>query len=449
MSSRNHFQRIIARTLDFQSRSLFKNSAWVFIANFFGAALAFVKAILIARILGAELYGIFTVILVFVVTVQEIFNLNLGAALIRFGSAYISEQSKPKTIALIKASMLASSVVFTGSVLTITLFTLFSYDTFIKKPGLEWFSILYAFAAGAVFFNQISRSTLRLYFKFKKNSTIQMVMDVIDFTIIALSLLLFPGELEVFLIAILVTTFINGFFPTLAAWKELKPEFPGFRNAPMKLIRQDVKPIRTFVIQNSIAKTLQSLVNKGDILLLGLLVVSPVQVAFYAIAKKLAYYILILTDPLVTSVYPQFCKLREENKSIEIINMIKRLSLMAIIPGAIFLAVVMIAGPILVTLFFGAEYSDAGNTFRILAIPALLQAVFFWMQPILQAFDLMNQRLFVFASGILSGLTAAWIIVPLKGSEGMAYAVMISQTIMYSLFLLLLISGLKRTSRSG
>lgn len=449
MSLRNRFHRIFSRSLDFQSRTLFKNSAWVFLANFFGAALAFVKAILIARILGAELYGVFTVILVFVVTVQEIFNLNLGAALIRFGAAYINERNKLKTISLIKVSLLASSIVFIGSVITITLFTYFSYDTFIKKPGLEWFSILYAIAAGAVFFSQISRSALRLYFRFKKNSTIQMAMDVIDFIIIALSLTLFPAKLEVFLIAILITTFVNGFYPTLAAWKELKPELTGFRKTPIKLILPDLKSIRSFVIQNSIAKTLQSLVNKGDVLILGLLAVSPVQVALYAVARKLAYYILIITDPLVTSVYPQFCKLREENKNLEVLQMIKRLTLMALFPGVIFVMVVMIVGPWLVTQIFGDEFTGAGNSFQILAIPALLQAMFFWMQPIFQAYDMMNQRLIVFTAGIISGLAAAWFLVPTMGSEGMAYAVLISQIIMYSLFILLLISGLKRTSTAG
>lgn len=446
MFVRNPFFRILARTLDFQSRTLFKNSAWVFIANFFGAALAFVKAILIARILGAELYGVFTVILVFVVTVQEIFNLNLGAAVIRFGATYINEQNKPKTIALIKASLLASSLVFIGSVITITLFTYLSYNTFIKKPGLEWFSILYAISAGAVFFNQISRSALRLYFRFKKNSTIQMIMDGIDFIIITLSLLLFPAKLEIFLIAVLITTFVNGFYPTLAAWKELKPQLPGFRNAAIILIRPDLKPIRSFVIQNSIAKTLQSLVNKGDLLILGLLAVSPVQVALYAVARKLTYYILILTDPLVTSVYPQFCKLREENKNTEVLQMIKRLTLMTLFPGVIFVMVVMITGPWLVTQLFGEEFTDAGNSFQILAIPALLQAMFFWMQPIFQAFDMMNQRLIVFSVGIFTGLASAWLLVPSMGSEGMAYAVLISQIVMYTLFLFLLIGGLKKTT---
>lgn len=445
MSLRKQFHRIFSGVLDFQSRILFRNSAWVFLSNFFGAVLAFVKAILIARILGAELYGVFTVILVFVVTVQEIFNLNLGAALIRFGATYINEKNKFKTIALIKASLLASSLVFIGSIITITLFTYFSYDTFIKKPDLEWFSILYAIAAGAVFFNQISRSALRLYFRFKKNSTIQMAMDVIDFIIIALSLILFPAKLEIFLIAILITTFVNGFYPTLAAWKELKAELPEFRNTPLRIILPDLKPIRSFVIQNSIAKTLQSLVNKGDVLILGLLAVSPVQVALYAVARKLAYYILILTDPLVTSVYPQFCKLREENKTGEVLHMIKRLTLMALVPGVLFVFAVMIAGPWLVTQLFGDEFTDAGSSFQILAIPALLQALFFWMQPIFQAFDMMNQRLIVFTAGILTGLPAAWLMVPSMGSEGMAYAVLGSQIIMYSIFLLLLLVGLKQT----
>ncbi|MBK8414958.1 MAG: oligosaccharide flippase family protein [Bacteroidetes bacterium] len=50
--------------------------------------MTFIRSIVIARGLGAELYGIFAVMTAFIVTIQAILNLNLGAVVIRFGSKY-------------------------------------------------------------------------------------------------------------------------------------------------------------------------------------------------------------------------------------------------------------------------------------------------------------------------------------------------------------------------
>lgn len=429
----NFFKKLV----DLQSLTLLKNSSWVFASNFLGAVLAFFKAILIARLLGAESYGVFTVIIVFIGTITEVFNLNLGAALIRFGAAYSSEGRSDKVLSLIKASLLASSFVLTGTVLATVLFTVYSYDTFILKPDLEWFSILYSITAGSVFFNQIGRSALRLFFRFKKNALIQIVLDLIDFSVIVTALLIFPSRLDIFLIAVLITTFINGVIPNIAAWKELKPDLPKWSAVSIKAILPDLKPIRTFVFKNSLAKTLQSLTNKGDVLILGLLSSNPVQVGLYAVGKKLAYYVLVFTDPLVTSVYPQFCKLREEKNNAAIFKMILRLTTIASGPAIIFVILSFLAGEWLIVTIFGNEYAQAGLTFGILSVSAALQAVLFWMQPLLQAFDLMSQRVWVFLTGIVTGAGAAFLLVPETGSTGMAWAVVISQTIMTIIFVIL------------
>jgi O-antigen/teichoic acid export membrane protein len=429
--------KFLKRFFDLQSITLLKNSSWVFVSNFIGAVLAFAKAILVARLLGAESYGVFTVIIVFIGTIIEVFNLNLGAALIRFGSGYNTEGRNDKVLALIKASLLASCLVLTVSVLATTLFTLFSYDSFILKPDLEWFSILYAIAAGSVFFNQIGRSALRLFFRFKKNALIQIVLDLIDFSVIVTALLFYPSRLDIFLTAVLITTFINGVIPNIAAWKELKPELPGWTDVSIKSILPDLKPIRSFVFRNSLAKTLQSLTNKGDVLILGLLSANPVQVGLYAVGKKLAYYVLMFTDPLVTSVYPQFCKLREEKNHSAILKMIRRLTLLSAGPAVLFVSLSFLIGEWAVTLIFGKDYTSAGVTFGVLSISAALQASLFWMQPLLQAFDLMSQRVWVFLTGIITGAAAAWLLVPVSGSTGMAWAVVVSQLIMTSFFLTL------------
>jgi O-antigen/teichoic acid export membrane protein len=84
----------LRKNLDTQSKTLLKNSSWVFISNLVGAGLAFLRGIVIARGLGAELFGVYTLIVAFIITVQEVLNLNLGAAVIRYGSQYRSE-NKP------------------------------------------------------------------------------------------------------------------------------------------------------------------------------------------------------------------------------------------------------------------------------------------------------------------------------------------------------------------
>ena len=64
--------------LDAQISLLVRNSSWVFSANAVSTLLAFVKSIIIARALGIELFGNYVLIVAFVGTIQEFFNLNIG-----------------------------------------------------------------------------------------------------------------------------------------------------------------------------------------------------------------------------------------------------------------------------------------------------------------------------------------------------------------------------------
>ncbi|MBL0340965.1 MAG: oligosaccharide flippase family protein [Bacteroidetes bacterium] len=210
--------------LDSQSKTLFKNSSWVFVSNMIGTALTFVRAIIIARGLGAELFGIYTVIIAFIATVMEVLNLNLVTPLIRYGALYKEEQRPDKIVALIKLCLLTTLIISMLSILAVSVLTFTSYSTFIKAPGLEWFSISYSFVASILLFNNISRGALRLYFRFKVNSIIQVIMDVAELALIAIAVLIFPKQLDYFLIAILTSRLINGIIPTVAAFKELMPE---------------------------------------------------------------------------------------------------------------------------------------------------------------------------------------------------------------------------------
>jgi O-antigen/teichoic acid export membrane protein len=65
----NKIRSKIKSILDGETQTLFKNSAWVFVSNSYGILLAFLRSIVIARGLGAEILGIYSVIIAFVLTI--------------------------------------------------------------------------------------------------------------------------------------------------------------------------------------------------------------------------------------------------------------------------------------------------------------------------------------------------------------------------------------------
>ncbi len=436
----------LKKRLDTQSKTLFKNSSWVFLSNLIGTGLTFVRAIIIARGLGAELFGIYTVIVAFIATVMEIFNLNLITPVIRYGAQYKSENRPDKTVALIKLALLTTLIISLISIFVITILTFLTYNTFIKAPGLEWFSISYSVTASILLFNQVSRGALRLYFKFKLNSIIQIIMDVAELSLVACALFIFPQQLEYFLVAILISRLINGTIPTVAAFKELLPEFKDHLKAPIALLNDQFKTIRIFVINNSLARTVQSLINNGDVLLIGILSESPSQAAFYAVGKKLAWTILTITDPFSNSVYPQFCKLYAENQSKDIMKMVIKLTSLAAIPAVVFLLVSVFLNEWIITLFFGDQYLGAATTFSLLTGASLLYAMFFWIQPLLQALDLVSSRLYVSLMGLAIGIVSAYLLIPRYGSDGMAITMVLINVIMPGFFITFAFKKLRKTA---
>ncbi|MDQ3051133.1 MAG: oligosaccharide flippase family protein [Bacteroidota bacterium] len=433
----------LKKRLDTQSKTLFKNSSWVFFANIIGSGLTFIRGIVIARGLGAELFGVYTVLVAFINTVMELLNLNLMTPIIKFGSQYKSAKRPDKLVALIKSSMIATLAIGIASVLVITVLTYTSYDVFIKTPGLEWFAIAYSIVAGFLLFNHINRGVLRLYFKFKLNSIVQIIMDVAELLLVTLALFIYPNELKYFLIAILTSRFINFIIPAIAAYRELLPEFRSHLQASVSLIREDFKSIRIFTLNNSFARTVQSLINNGDVLIIGVLASSPAQAGYYAVGKKLAWAILTLFDPLTNSIYPQLCKLIDEGQVKGISKMLIKMTGIAAVPATLFIIIAFFFNEIIITTVFGKDFLEASSTFALLTVASLLYSLFFWMQPLLQALNMTGLRLRVSLIGLITGIAAAYFLIPTYGADGMAVTMIIMNVVMPAIFLYFVVNKMK------
>jgi hypothetical protein len=117
---------------------------------------------------------------------------------------------------------------------------LISYDTFLPAPGLALPVLLFSIANGMSFVDAISKASLKLHYKFKTNSVIQIIMDIIEFSLIAITLFTFKNNLIYFFYASIIARMINSLVCNFAACTELKPELqPYWKSSKLQLISED------------------------------------------------------------------------------------------------------------------------------------------------------------------------------------------------------------------
>ena len=424
----NKIRSKIKSILDGETQTLFKNSAWVFVSNSYGILLAFLRSIVIARGLGAEILGVYSVIIAFVLTIQEIIKLNVPLGVIKFGAQFLSHDTPEKLVSLLKRGITYSMLSAFVSVIVIAIISHFFYDNFFDLQGLQKFIILFAIVNGICFLDNIGRAVLKIYYRFKVNSIVQMIMDTVEFSAIVICIYNFPNNLDYFFYTLIATKLLNSLICNLSVFIELRKELLPYLKSPVKALEDQYGEIRHFIFGHSFGNTLKTVLNQGDVLLLNYWG-THAAVGLYIISKKLAYAILAVTDPLVTSVYPQFAHLVSQKKFRELKLMLNKITKLALIPVSFFLIIVFTFKGQIITLIYGEEFRAAASTFFIHFIGAAQGSLFFWCLPIIQGLGLTYLRLKSSIIAIIINLILAWILTPQLGANGVAIGLLAANLI--------------------
>lgn len=424
-------QRVIRKVFkdeDAELKILAKNSSWIFFSNSVKTVLVFVKSVVLARGLGPELYGTFVIIISFVGIIQEILNLNLGTPLIKFGAELHARGDKKGLKALTKSTLFGSAVTYFLSIILTAAAATFFYGVFVKQPGLEIYLVAYAVAAGVAFFDSISLSLLRLYDRFKVNSIIQILMAVIETVVIIFAVLTFPNNFTAIFVAVIIAFAARSIICNAAAIWELAELFKGILSVNMSHIRSKFREIKEFVLLNSLGRTLKVVMDKGDVLIVGSLA-GPKEAAYYAIAKKLAYSLLILTDPIGTSIYPQLAGLVAGGRFTEVRSLIIKTSKAIAVVISVFILLAFLFGGELLQLLYGSEYSGARTAFLTLLFSSGLGAVFFWDMSLIFSLGKIRMRFLANAVALLILLFLALVLSPGYGAFGVAISLLMANIV--------------------
>ena len=436
-------KKLLNKLLDPDSKLLAKNSSWVLLATAYQVGSAFLKAMIIARALGVEDYGRYAIVIAFVATVGEIFNFHFGPAMVKYRADYNETGRPDKILALYKAGYILSGVASVACFVTISTILLLFYGVFFDTDGLQMVIAVFSIGFSLGMINGIPAYILMVANKFKFNSILVIVNTTVEIAAICVAIYLLAADLEILIYSILVAQVIGFGIYQSTALLLVKDEVKGLVAQPVSVLKSDFKGIANFVISNSLSKTVQKMLKKGDILLLAAFTGSA-QVGMYDVARKLSFSLLVIKDPLILAVYPQIAAMLASSRMKELKLFLRNIGLLSVIPytaGAVFL---YFFGDVLIQEFFGEEFKGAGVYLLVLVMAVGLDIVFFWSVPYILGLGKAGFRLraSIFSAVVTLGL--GLVLVNLYGAMGVAVSILVGGMLLQGLFGVVIYGHLKK-----
>ena len=135
---------------------------------------------------------------------------------------------------------------------------------------------------------------------------------------------------------------------------------------------------------------------------------------------------MIVVDPLTSSIFSQLSILISKKKFAEVIQMIKKVTKLLVIPATLFVSLSILLREKVIIFAYGIEYIEASDPFVVLVINAIVSAVLFWNRPLLESINLVKFRFYLNAISLVIGAVVAYITIPIVGSIGVAFGLLIA-----------------------
>jgi O-antigen/teichoic acid export membrane protein len=408
---------------DSDMKNLARNSSWVFISNNYKTLLVFLRSIVIARFMGVEFFGVYAFIYAQIATLQQFLNMNIPDMLIRFGGDYHYKDQPQKLVSTLKAGLLviaASAVIYFG-----ICYPIFSLSDQIRSFGIGDEVLLFAGACAFRYLDDLSQSLLRIFLKFRFNSVLQIITYSLDFLIVSTVIIMNPHNLKIFFVAIIISRVLTSMILNTSVFIELRRELLPWLSSGIRAILPDLKPMIRFTLGNSVFMSLHTLKREGDVLLLGIWT-NPVIVGVYSAAKRMAFGIMVLADPLVNAVYPQLVGMVSGEKKKKMQSFLKKATKILVISAIILIPLAIIFGRWLFRTVLGPGFELSYIPFLILLSGSLVGFILFWVIPLLRSLNKTGVLILTQLITLASGLALAYWLTPLWEASGMAIALSVS-----------------------
>jgi len=406
-----------------------KDSIFLYSSSYISYGLTFITAIVLAKGLGVETYGLLALLISIIEFTKLSFTINTNEATVKFLSEYIYEE-KGKALLIIKTSYLLDFIL--GTIISAILFFTAGLigEKIFHDTRIEYFLKIYALLPLCDSVQSTSNAVFQVFKKFNHFGSMMVFSKLMKL----LGVIFFISTgLQNVLFALIGATAIVSILYLVLAIKLIYNKFSGIR------IVKSFGFIRAFLCFNLhvyLSTTFKALNSRLDILLLGYF--RPLaDVGYYKIALTIVGILTVIYEPLVVNIYPRIAELWNQKRKMEIKNLlIKRSVFIGTFAVIVATFIVLFSRPFIRT-FYGTEYDPACLAIYILIGGGVYASFVFWARsfalgigrPDISALISFLSAVFVIAGNI--------ILIPIYGYIGAAIVFTLNLCIFNTVWILI------------
>lgn len=321
------------------------------------AVLAFATLALSSRALGPEGLGLLVLIEAYGRIFDQVVRLEPTQAIIRMGMRHQDEPSAAPFRRLVRFGFVldaGGSVVAT--VVALACLPLagawFGFDDgTLRLVALYCLTFLVPAPATA-------NALLRLFGRFGRYGLVS-VLAALARLVVTVGLFLAGSGFEAFVLLLIAGTCLERLAPTLVCWPLLRRKAGrGVLREPLRGLRAENPGLWPFIMTCNLNVIARSSTRRFDVAALGGFL-SPAEIGFYVLARRLAMLILRMASPIQLAIYPRMCELVARNAMAQFLRLVRVFLLAFVALAACALATFAVIGQPLVVLAFGAEFVPA------------------------------------------------------------------------------------------
>jgi len=404
-------------------------AAWIYAAVACGIA----GSIVAARVFGLDDFGVFMTALVVVGFFQTLLDLTVEESLTKYGFRYVTGQDWGRLRRLFRQALLIKVVGGVLATLLVVALAPFADEIF-GADGLEQALLAASLLPLVQSSENVGATALLLHSRYDLRSVYQAGSAVLRLLAIVIAA---PMGVTEALVAIVVAQLISTIVISVVGTVALR----RFPSAPAKGLGEDVREIRTFIVQSSLATGVISLRTTLIPLILGV-VSGTTQVGLFRIATTPQTGFAAASSPARLVLLTEQTRDWEKGARSSVLAGVRSYSKWA---GAIMVVAVpvfFVAMPWLIRVVFGSEYDGAVHAARVILIAAAIHFTLGWTKSLPVTIGRPRLRIVTHGLETLVAIPLVAVLGAEWGATGAAVAVLAS-TLVFAAAWLVVITRLR------
>jgi len=335
------------------------------------------QGILIARLLGAEGFGVLGTITLFTSTINNLVSFRMSEIVVKYVGYYTETNDEHRAAAIFKAAVLVEMIASLIAFILVIFLAPIGARFFTKDPENTPLFLIYGLV---VLFNLVAESStglLQISDRFRWIASLNLVQSTTTLAIIMIVYFL-GGSIPGVLMAYLLGKAVCALGLTIAAMLEANQRWGRkWWQSPLNLLKHQRHELTHFAISTNISSTISLATKDSEILWVSLLS-NPLQAGYYKLALALSNIVQMPIDPLPQATYPELSRQVAQKNWGDMRKILRQGSRLAGGYTLFVMILLILFGRALIEFLYTPEFLPAYPALIILLVGLLVANTFYW-----------------------------------------------------------------------